>query len=134
MPELLSITRSTAARPAPTARSAGSQDFGDSTRVGIEMSGLLALGGTRALHPVDVGARMRERDGVLHVVPQRRLLALQVLEQLVAEHLVDGAHAVGPLGVAGAGVVLDEAGVGEEEGGHRQGPRAQVSDPPGLTP
>ena len=44
-PELSSITRSTAARPAPTARSAGSQDFGDSTRVGIEPHRLFALAG-----------------------------------------------------------------------------------------
>ena len=47
---------------------------------------------------------------------------MQVVEELVAEHLVDGPHAVGPLGVAGAGVVLDEGGMGEEEGGHSAGP------------
>ncbi len=63
---------------------------------------------------------MRQRDLLLHIVPERRLLALERLEQLVGEHLVDGAHAVGPLGVAEAGVVLDEAGMGEEEGGHRR--------------
>ena len=66
---------------------------------------------------------MRQRDLLLDVVAQRRLLALQVLEQLMGEHLVDGAHAVGPLGMAEAGVVLDEAGMGEEERGHRVGPR-----------
>ena len=61
---------------------------------------------------------MRQRDLLLHVVAERRLLALEVLEQLMGEHLVDGAHAVGPLGVAGPGVVLDEDGMGEEERGH----------------
>ena len=78
--------------------------------VGIEPHGLLALGGARALDPVDVALRMRQRDLLLDVVAQRRLLALEALEQLVGQHLVDGAHAVGPLGMAGAGVVLDEAG------------------------
>ena len=47
---------------------------------------------------------------VLHVVPQRRFLALEVAEQLVRQHLVDRPHAIGPLGVAGPGVVLDEEG------------------------
>ena len=67
---------------------------------------------------------MGQRDLLLDVVAQRRLLALEGVEQLVGEHLVDGAHAVGALGVAGAGVVLDEAGMREEERGHarvRQG-------------
>jgi hypothetical protein len=36
----------------------------------------------------------------------------------MGKHLVDGAHAVGALGVAEPGVVLDEAGMGEEERGH----------------
>ena len=39
MPEPLSITRSTAARPAPTARSAGSQDLADSTVSGSRWAG-----------------------------------------------------------------------------------------------
>ena len=39
MPELLSITRSTAARPAPTARSAGSHDLGESTVSGSSRTG-----------------------------------------------------------------------------------------------
>ena len=103
--------------------------LGRQHRVGIEMRRRLALGRALALDPVDVGARMGQRDGLLHVVPQRRLLALQALEQLVGEHLVDGAHAVGPLGVAEAGVVLDEAGVGEEEGGHWRVRGTEVSDP-----
>ena len=37
---------------------------------------------------------MRQLDGLFYVVPERRLLALQVLEQLMGKHLVDGAHAV----------------------------------------
>ena len=83
----------------------------------------LALSGALALDPVDVGARVGEGYRVLHVVTERGLLALEVLEQLMREHLVDGAHAVGPLGVTGPSVVLDEAGMGDEEGGHKRGPR-----------
>jgi hypothetical protein len=49
-----------------------------------------------------------ERDLVLHIVPERRLFALQSVEQLMGKHLVDGPHAVGTLGVAGAGIMLDE--------------------------
>ena len=75
---------------------------------------------------------MGQRDLLLDVVAERRLLALERLEQLMAEHLVDGAHAVGALGMAEPGVVLDEAGMGEEQRGHRRVP--EVSDPPGLTP
>ena len=62
---------------------------------------------------------MGEPDGVLDVLAQGRLLALQAVEQLMRQHLVDGAHAVGPLGMALAGIVLDEAGMGEQEGCHR---------------
>ena len=54
----------------------------------------------------------------LHVLAQRRLLAHQVAEDIVAKHLVDRAHAVGALGVAGAGVVPEEGGMRDEERGH----------------
>ena len=118
MPELLSITRSTAASPAPTARSAGSQDFADSTVSGSSRTGGSPSAGALALDPGDIGLRMGQRDRLLHVLAQRRLLALQVLEQLMGEHLVDGAHAVRPLWVAEARVMLDEAGMGEEKRGH----------------
>jgi hypothetical protein len=36
----------------------------------------------------------------------------------MGEHLVDGAHPVGALGVAEPRVVLDEGRVGKEERGH----------------
>ena len=62
---------------------------------------------------------MGQCDLILHVVPERRLLALEVVEQLVGERLVDRPHAVGPLGMAGPGVVLDKAGMRDEEGRHR---------------
>jgi len=62
---------------------------------------------------------MGKGDGILNIVSEQHPLALQLVEESVGEHLVDGPHAVGPLGMAGAGVMLDERGVGEKEGGHR---------------
>ena len=49
---------------------------------------------------LEVAGRMRARDVLLHVLAQRCLLAHQVAEDIVAKHLVDRPHAVGPLGVA----------------------------------
>ena len=108
MPEAGSNTRSTASRPAPTALQRRLPRLGRERRIGIEPHRLLAGRGPRALDPLDVALRVRQRDLLLHVVPERRLLALQLVEHLVREHLVDGPHAVRPLRVAGTGVVLEE--------------------------
>ena len=75
--------------------------------------------------------RMRKLDG--GKVGARRLLALQGLKRArTVERVVDGAQAIGPLGMAVACVVLEAGGVGEEEGGHERatvGPdRSWVSD------
>ena len=53
-------------------------------------------------------------------IGKRRLLALQRLEGGRGERIVDGAQAVGPLGVAIARVVLEAGGMGEQQGGHEQ--------------
>ena len=50
----------------------------------------------------------------------RRLLALQRLEGWRGKSIVDGAQAVGPFGVAVAGVVQKAGGVGEEQRGHER--------------
>ena len=62
-------------------------------------------------HLLQMRLRVREQDLLLDVLAQRRLGAMQAAEDLVRQHLVDGAHAVGALGVTGAGVVLGEGGV-----------------------
>ncbi len=53
-------------------------------------------------------------------VGERRLLALQRLERGRGERIVDGAQAVGPLGMAVARVVLEAGRMGEEQRGHEQ--------------
>ena len=82
---------------------------------------LLAGPRSQAFDLIDVGARMRLRDPLLDVVAQRRLLAAERLEQLVREHFVDGAHPVRALGMAGAGIVLEENGMRQQECGHAGG-------------
>ena len=51
-------------------------------------------------------------------VGERRLLALQLLEGGRGKRVVDGAQAVGPLGVAVARVVQKAGGMGEQQRGH----------------
>jgi hypothetical protein len=62
---------------------------------------------------------MGEQDLRLDVLAQRRLDADEVLEQLMAEHAVDRAHAIGPLGMTRTGQVVEEARVRDEERCHR---------------
>ena len=62
--------------------------------------------------------RVREQDLLLDVLAQRRLGALQTVEEVVRQHLVDGAHAVRPLGMPGAGVVLSKSRMREKECRH----------------
>ena len=61
---------------------------------------------------------MGERDDVLDIGAQRGRLAQQVGELLLFQRTGDRAHAIGSLGVAGAGIVVDEAGVRDQERGH----------------
>jgi hypothetical protein len=61
---------------------------------------------------------MCKLDLGLYIVPKRRLLALQLGERLVCEHLVDRPHSVGSFRMAGTVVVLHEAGMGEEKRWH----------------
>ncbi len=89
-------------------------------RIGIEAHGFLARSRARVLDHVEIGLRVRQRNCTFDIVAQRCLDTYEVVEQVVAKHLVDGAHAIGALGMAGAGVVVDEAGVGDQEGGHRR--------------
>ena len=47
-----------------------------------------------------------------------RLLALQAIEDVRRQSLLDGAQAVGALGVTLARIVLEAGGMGEEKRGH----------------
>ena len=93
--------------------------LGRKHRIRIEPHRSLTLAGTHALHPIKVGERMRERDRRLDVLAQRRLLAPEAVEGFVRQRLVDGAHPIGPLGMARPRVMLNKARVGDQEGGHR---------------
>ena len=75
------------------------------SRLGIAAStaSIYALGWT----PLDDGK-----------IGARGLLARQVMEALVFKRVLDGAQAVGPLGVAEAGVVLEAGRMGEKQGRH----------------
>ncbi len=115
---LPAMTASTAARPAPTARSAASQVPAETTVSPSMWRGCASGPLATARIFSKVRLRVRETDLLLDVLAQRRLLAQQVLEDVVRQHLVDGAHAVGPLGVTGAGVVLGEGRVREKERRH----------------
>ncbi len=113
------MTRSTPASPAANRAQRRLPRLGRKHRVGIEPHRSLALAGPHALYPINVGGGMRERDRRLDVVAQRRLLAHQAVEGFVRQRLVDGAHTVGPLGMAGPRVMLNKARVGDQQGGHR---------------
>ena len=51
---------------------------------------------------------MSQQNPLLDVLAQRRLLALEVVEHLMRERLVDSSHAVRPLRMPRAGVVFNE--------------------------
>ena len=69
-------------------------------------------------HFFEVRRRVRETDLLLDVLAQRRFLAHEIFEDVVRQNLVDGAHAVGPLRVSGAGVVLEKRRVCEKKRRH----------------
>ena len=84
-------------------------------RVGVEMARMLQRSGRNGPHLLQMRLRVRQQDLLLDVLTKRRLGALQAVEDLMPEHLVDGPHTVGALGTPGAGVVLGEGmGVSEE--------------------
>ncbi len=61
---------------------------------------------------------MGEKDLRFDIFAQRSFHALQGSIALVTQHLVDGTHTVGALGVAEPRVVLDEDRVRDEQGCH----------------
>jgi hypothetical protein len=67
------------------------------------------------LDGADISARMRSPDRIFDIVAQRRLVANEVLIDLMSQHLVDGAHPVRPLGMRWPGIMIDERRVGDEE-------------------
>ncbi len=66
----------------------------------------------------DVRLAVRHRDIRPVVVSERRLAPHEASENLVAESLVDRPHAVRPLGMVLAGVVVEEGRMREEERCH----------------
>ena len=113
-----SITASTAARPAPTARNAASQVPAETTVSPSMWRGMLERAVRDGAHLLQMRLRVREKDLLLDVLAQRCLGALQAVEEVVPQHLVDGAHAVRPLGMPGAGVVLSKSRMREKECRH----------------
>ena len=101
---------------APVARSAASQLPGETTVSGSSQLWSRLRDGS-ADH-FDIGLRVQPLDR--GQIGARRLLALQRLEGGRGKRIVDGAQAVGPLGVAVAGVVQEAGGVGEEQRGHER--------------
>jgi hypothetical protein len=91
---------------------------GRDDRVAVDMGRMLERPGGDRSHLFEVRLRVRQQNLLLDVIAQRRFLADEPGEDLVRQHLVDGAHAVGALGMPGAGVVLDEGGMREEERRH----------------
>lgn len=82
--------------------------------IGVEPI-VIALGDRGADH-LDISVWMKPLDD--GKIGERRLLALQGLERGGRERIVDGAQAVGPLGMTEAGVVEQAGRVSEEERGH----------------
>ena len=87
-------------------------------RVWIEPHRLLARSWSQALDRLDVLLRVRERDHFLGVGPQRRLDARQLRKLGGREGPVEHAHAIGPLGMSRPRIVIDEAGVRDEQRRH----------------
>ncbi len=73
--------------------------------VAVDVARMLERALGDGAHFGEVRLGMRQQDLLLDIVAQRRLVAHEILEDVVRQHLVDGAHAVRPLGMAGAGVV-----------------------------
>ena len=65
---------------------------------------------------------MGVEDRRLGIVAQGGLGARQRLEGLMGQSAVNRAHAVGPLGMAGPGIMGNKALVSEKESGHEWGP------------
>ena len=87
-------------------------------RIAVDVARAVGGAGRDVAHVLQVRDRMREQDVLLHVLAQRRLLAREAFEHVVPQHLVDGAHAIGALGVSGPRIVLDEARMRDEKRGH----------------
>jgi len=87
--------------------------------VGVEPHRALVSHLAHLLERVDVALAMRFGDPRLHIVAIGSFRTGQCVECLVRESFVHGAHAVGPLGMAWAGIVADERGVRDEKGRHR---------------
>lgn len=87
---------------------------GGHRRVAIEI-GHAPLGRRLADH-LDIGGGMHPADRV--VIRFGRLFARQAGEDLVPEHLIDGAHAVRALRMAGAGIMVEEARMRDVQGRH----------------
>ncbi len=79
---------------------------------------MVVLGDLRFDH-LHIGFRVQTLD--LAELGAGRLLALQPLEGLARERIVDGAQAVGTLGMANAGIVLEAGGMGQKQRGHAWG-------------
>ena len=107
-------TSSTAALAAPIAVTAACQLFGLSAGVGVDRddAGL----GYRRADARDEILRVGIEDGCL--VAFRRLDAVERGKGLVVEHALDGAQAVGPLGMAGRRHVFEKDRVGVEPCDH----------------
>ena len=73
---------------------------GRDDRVAVDVRRMLERPGGDGAHLFEVRLRVRQQDLLLDVVAQRRLLADEPGEDLVRQHLVDGPHAVGALGMA----------------------------------
>ena len=92
----------------------GIPTLGREDRVGVEP--FMVAFGDRRLDHVDIAVRVNALD--CGDVGQRGLLALQILEGGRRQRVVDGAQAIGPLGMANARVMQEAIRVGEEQGGH----------------
>ena len=64
---------------------------------------------------------MGELNLLLNIIPQWCLLALEILEHIVRQHFVDGAHAIRAFGVARSSIVINEAGMSYQKRGHGRG-------------
>ncbi len=94
--------------------------------VGVEASE--AFAGGRLLDRRDIGLGVRERERIAR--DSGGLLARQQMKRLLLERLLDGAHTLGALGMAGAHVMAVARGVGEEKGRQREWIPATFETPP----
>ena len=82
--------------------------------VGIEPV-MVALGDRRA-HRLDIGLGMEPLDH--GEIGARGLLTREIMKALVFERVLDGAQAVGPLGMAEARIMLEAGRMGQKQGCH----------------